>query len=132
MTWPKVTERPFPSQHLAERHDAELRVSPDAQASYAALVPDSSFPTGSLIVETLFDAKSKAPGPILALERTEGDWRYWVLDAQGVPQPNEAAGACAACHAAAPSAPLFGAPRPTSAPAAATSFPSDPPPAPSP
>jgi hypothetical protein len=125
MTWPKVTERPFPSQHLGERHFAELRVSPEAQATYAALVPDSSFSPGSLIVETSIDAKTSARGPVLALERTESDWRYWLLDARGVPQQADTA-ACAACHAAAPSAPLFGAPRPAAVPAATSSFPAEP------
>jgi hypothetical protein len=132
MTWAPITEQPFTSQHLGERHLAELRVSPEAQPIYAALVPDSSFAQGSLVVETLVDPKTNARGPILALERTESDWRYWVLDARGVPEPNHSAAACAGCHAAAPAAPLFGAPRPAPpAPAATAGFPVPTTPAPS-
>ena len=120
MAWAPVTQQPFVSEHFGERHLAEVRVNPEAQATYAALVPESSFATGTVIVETLRNEKTGAPGPVLALERTESDWRYWRLGTAGNLEHADASAACARCHAAAPAAPLFGLPR-TSAPQAAPS-----------
>jgi hypothetical protein len=111
MTWAPVSARPFVSQHLGERHLAELRVNPEAQATYASLVPESSFAVGTVILETLRSEKTGAAGPVLALERTENDWRYWQLGPAGNLEHADAALACAGCHAAAPAAPLFGPPR---------------------
>jgi hypothetical protein len=111
MTWPVMTERPFVSEHLGERHLAELRVTPEALPIYAALVPDSGFAEGSLIIESLINEKTGARGPIFALERTASDWRYWALESNGVPQAAERTAGCPGCHAAAPGAPLFGLPR---------------------
>jgi hypothetical protein len=108
MAWSPVNERPFRSQHLGERHLAELRVSPEAQPAYAALVPESSFGVGTLIVESLLDEKTGERGPVLALERTETEWRYWVLGPKGHVDSADSSAACARCHAAAPAAPLFG------------------------
>lgn len=110
MAWAPLTAKPFVSQHLGERHLAVLRVSPEAQPTYQALVPDSSFAPGTLFIESLSVEATGAPGPVLALERTESDWRYWLLHADGSVQREARPGECAPCHAAAPAAPLFGVP----------------------
>ena len=111
MSWTPITPRPFVSQHLGEPHLAELRVSPEAQAAYLALVPESSFGAGTVIVESLRNEKTGAPGPVLALERTESEWRYWRLGPAGNLEQADASAACVRCHAAAPATPLFGLPR---------------------
>ncbi len=110
MAWPALTPRPFVSQHLGERHLAVLRVSPEAQPTYQALVPDSSFGPGTLFIESLSVEATGAPGPVLALERTESDWRYWLLRPDGTVDREARPSECAPCHAAAPAAPLFGLP----------------------
>jgi hypothetical protein len=94
-------------------HRAELRVNPEARASYLGLVTDTRFPDGTFLVEFLKDARTSASGPILAMERRAGAWSYWQLDPKGRVQAEGALPLCAGCHAGAPAAPVFGLPRPT-------------------
>jgi len=118
--WEAATPEPIRSEHLGRPHVAQVRLSPEARATYLGLVADD-YPVGSVILEVLREVDTNRPGPVLALERTEAEWRYWVLDTEGRPDPAHAESLelCARCHAAAPSAPVFGLPR-------------SPPPAPSP
>jgi len=103
-----------------------VRLSPAAHAVYLGLVADADFPVGSVILEVLREEGTNLPGPVLALERTEADWVYQVLDTEGRPDPAHAASLelCPRCHAAAPAAPIFGLPRSTPPAADSASAPS--------
>jgi hypothetical protein len=110
LTWPRVTDGPEPSAHLETPHLAEIQVNPEALETYRTLVVDTKFPPGTVLVERLRDARTGRLGAILALERgpTADDWRYWALDSQGQLEPDVSLELCAACHAGALAAPVFG------------------------
>jgi hypothetical protein len=86
-------------------------VSPAAEAAYRDAGPETHFEAGSWIVEWLRQRDSGQHGPIFALERTANDWRFWMLRADGTVERSANLELCAACHAAAPAAPIFGLPR---------------------
>ena len=86
-------------------------MSPKAVESYLALVTDSQFAQGTWLVEFLTDARTRAKGPIFALERRAEGWAYWELDPQGRVRAEGALGFCGGCHAGALAPPVFGLPR---------------------
>jgi hypothetical protein len=101
----------LPSAHLGRPHRAQIRVNPEARATYLDLVRDSEFAEGTWLVESLRDARTGQTGPTLALERRAQNWRYWQLDATGVVQAEGALPFCASCHVGALAPPVFGLPR---------------------
>lgn len=105
-TLPRVPGEPFRSRHFDGSALAEIRVNAEADARYRALVADTRFDDGTLIVETLSDAHG-SPVAFLALERRPDGWRFSELDAGGVPRPFDEA-LCRGCHAGALAAPVFG------------------------
>jgi hypothetical protein len=109
--WPLASEAAVPSAHLGRAQRAQVRVNPEASEAYRALVADTAFADGTLLVEFLSDAKTGESGPVFALERRAGSWTFWELDAQGRVQEAGALPFCAGCHAGAPAAPVFGLPR---------------------
>jgi hypothetical protein len=86
-------------------------VCPEAEAQYRSLVTDSEFADGTLIVEWLEDTRGPQSRRVLALERRDGAWHYWELDANGRGAELGPSSSCQQCHAAAPAPPVFGLPR---------------------
>jgi hypothetical protein len=111
LTWPKATEAPLLSAHMGTPHIAEIHVNPEALEAYRNLVGDTLFAEGTWFVERLRHADTGRSGPILALERTPKEWRFWVLDPQGRLDPEVSLDFCAGCHAGALAPPVFGLPR---------------------
>ncbi len=109
-TLPRVASEPFRSQHFDGSHLAEIRVNAEAEARYRALVTDTRFDDGTLIVETLRDRSGTAVA-LLALERRADGWRFSELDPDGVPRSIDES-LCRGCHAGAESPPVFGPARP--------------------
>ena len=83
LEWPPVTSEPVRSAHFVKPQLAEIRVSPEARATYIALAVDSELPIGTRIVATHRDASSGKPGPILAVTRTAQGWEFAELDSAG-------------------------------------------------
>lgn len=97
----------FRSQHFDATHFAEVRVNSEAKPLYDALVTDTRFSKGTLIVEALSRTDHTAPDAFLALELSADGWRFVQLDAGGVPTTFDDA-PCRGCHAGATSPPVFG------------------------
>ncbi|HET9930389.1 MAG TPA: hypothetical protein VFQ35_06875 [Polyangiaceae bacterium] len=102
----RVQAEPFRSRHFEGNLLAELRVNAEAEAAYRALVMDTRFEAGTLLVETLL-GRDGAPAALLALERRAEGWAFSEVDPEGVPLPFDES-LCRGCHAGALAAPVFG------------------------
>jgi hypothetical protein len=113
-SWPRANGRRFTSLgHYFGRFDAEIRVRPSAERTYASGSPTARYAIGDAVIEQLYARTAEGtPGPVLAMEKGESGWRYLELDASGnVLRADAALAPCAGCHAhAAPQDALFGVP----------------------
>ncbi len=86
-----------------------MRANDLARPAYAALVADSVFPDGSLLLE---QPHSSANGGFSYAMRKQGArWSFIQLDANGGVLASGALALCAGCHAQAPADQVFGLPR---------------------
>lgn len=108
LQWPAVTSEPLRSAHFAKTQLAEIRVNPEARATYIALTVDTELPIGTRIVESHRDAVTGKPGPILAVVRTPQGWEFSLLDSTGRALGDQAPSYCAGCHEGARAVPIFG------------------------
>jgi hypothetical protein len=105
--WPTANAAPFISRGHQPELPVDVRVSPEIRATYTGLVVDSTFPEGSVLTEL-----SHADGGRgYAMRKERGNWRFYVLDANGGLLSSGALPLCAGCHAQAPSDGVFGLPR---------------------
>jgi hypothetical protein len=104
--WPAASTAPFTSRGHQPEQLVEVRVSEPARASYAALVTDTVFPEGAVLVEL-----TRGTGHSYAMRKTGGTWSYIELDARGAVLANGSLPLCIACHAQAPADRVFGPPR---------------------
>src|SRR4051812_7652283 len=105
--WPAANAAPFTSRGHQPEQSVEVRVNDAARTSYGALVTDTVFPEGSVLVEL-----SQGGGHSYAMRKTRGVWSYFELDAKGRLLASGALTLCAGCHAQAPADRIFGPPRP--------------------
>lgn len=89
---------------------ATVRVSPDARASYLALVTDTVFPDGTVIAMFHQSADGSERGAVYAMEKTANAWTFLVLDADGGKR-SENLEVCALCHKGGVADRVFGLPR---------------------
>ena len=87
----------------------DVRANDAARTSYAALVPDTVFPDGSVLLE---QAHGALGGPGYAMRKQSGQWSYLELSARGAVVASGALALCAGCHAQARSDGVFGLPHP--------------------
>lgn len=100
----KVTARFASSGHFVGRYDAIVWTTEDAKDPWTQ---QGSFPNGARIVMEHLRRGSDEAGPILAMERRDGAWRFvMVASDQRVIVDGDAA-ACAQCHAEAPRDSVF-------------------------
>lgn len=105
--WPAVSAAPFTSRGHQPEQSVEVRVNELAHASYTALVTDTVFPEGSLLVEL-----PSGPGHGYAMRKASGVWSYFELDAKGgLLASGTPLALCDGCHAQAPADHVFGPPR---------------------
>lgn len=96
---PKASARRFPSAgHLFGRYEAEVSVNEAGRATYAAVMPASSAPVGTLVVEQLHEIGG-GPGPVFAMEKGEQGWSYVELDARLHVKREGKLSPCVECHA---------------------------------
>lgn len=86
---------------------ADVRVNDAASSSYRALVTDTVFPDGAVLVELA----RTGTGHGYAMRKMSGNWSYFELDAQGAVLASGSLTLCAGCHAQAPADHVFGLPR---------------------
>jgi hypothetical protein len=110
-SWPAVNDEPFATRgHLVKPSHAIVRVSPEARASYVALVTDTVFPDGSLIAMFHQSADGAERGPVYAMEKKSNAWTFFALEPGGA-QRSENLEVCALCHKGAVADRVFGLPR---------------------
>ncbi len=90
---------------------ATVRVTPAVRDTYLSLVTDSVLPEGTIVALFFADEAGREAGPVFAMEKQSGTWRYFSTDARGGLDPRLNAGECARCHEAAPADSVFGLPR---------------------
>jgi hypothetical protein len=105
-TWAPVTTR-FRTEHLTEVRMATTHASPEAAEPYVRLVAGLELPPGSALVEALASDAVSPASAFLVMERSESDWRYLALDAEGRSLSIDET-ACGRCHADALTDQLFG------------------------
>ena len=105
--WAPTSAAPFTSQGHLPASPVDVRVNATASASYAALVTDTVFPEGSVLLEL----SHSLDGHGYAMRKANGAWSYFELDAQGGVLASGALSLCAGCHAQAPADHVFGLPR---------------------
>jgi hypothetical protein len=105
--WPTANGAPFNSRGHEPEQQVDVRVNEVARSSYAALVTDTVFPEGSLLLEQAH----RHDGLGYAMHKRGGQWSFIQLDARGAVLASGALAVCAGCHAQAPADQVFGLPR---------------------
>jgi hypothetical protein len=109
--WSPVSTRPFTSRgHGAGRYTVEVVVDAESRALYAALLPGTTLPDGSVLVALHHDPKLGRPGPIYVMEKIGGAWEFLVVTADGKLERRGELELCRRCHAEAVSDHVFGLP----------------------
>ncbi|MEP7049971.1 MAG: hypothetical protein ABJB12_06440 [Pseudomonadota bacterium] len=108
-TWPLANGTPFTSRGHQPEQQVDVRANEVARQSYAALVTDSVFPEGSVLLEQAHSASGGGLG--YAMRKSSGRWSFIQLDARGGVLASGALALCAGCHAQAPADHVFGLPR---------------------
>jgi hypothetical protein len=98
---------PFTSRGHQPELRVDVHVNPESRSSYSALVADTVFPDGSVLVEL----SHVNPGRGLGMQKTHGIWSFLELDAKGGVVESGALPLCVGCHAEAPADSVFGLPR---------------------
>ena len=109
LRWPAVNDAPFTSRGHEPEQQVDVRVNEVARPAYTALVADTLFPEGSLLVELPHDRAGAGSG--YAMRKQDGHWSYLLLDPQGGVQASGALPLCSGCHGQAPADQVFGLPR---------------------
>jgi hypothetical protein len=113
--WAPANSGPFTARGHQPEQQVDVHVNELARAAYVALVADTVFPDGSVLVELAHSAAS--PGNGYAMRKAGGQWTYLELDPRGGVLASGVLALCAGCHAQAPADRVFGLPRePASAP----------------
>ena len=105
--WAPTSTSPFTSQGHLPASQVDVRVNPAGRPLYAALVTDTVFPDGSVLLEL----SHSLGGHGYAMRKANGAWSYFELDAKGGVLASGALSLCAGCHAQAPADHVFGLPR---------------------
>jgi len=108
--WPTVGEAFANLGHAGAGTLALVRVSPDARATYEALVRDSTMPDGTVVALFHGVGSGHDPGAVYVMEKAGGAWSFRLLTPRGVIVEG-AASRCAACHEGGVGDSLFGLPR---------------------
>lgn len=105
--WPTANHAPFRSRGHQPEQQVDVRVNEIARSSYAALVTDTVFPDGSVLLEQAH----ADDGLGYAMRKADGRWNFFQLDARGAVVARGPLALCAGCHAQAPADYVFGLPR---------------------
>jgi hypothetical protein len=105
--WPPMNAAAFTSRGHRPEQSVDIRVSPESRATYSALVSDSVFSDGSILVELSHTGEGHGYG----MRKAAGNWTFYELNAQGGLLASGALPLCAGCHAQAPADSVFGLPR---------------------
>jgi hypothetical protein len=109
--WPTVYPHPFASLgHASVRYTIDVRVDSTARDRYAALLPGTVLPKGTLIAAFHHDPERGQRGPIYVMEKTGSGWEFSIVDADGRVRQRGALELCARCHAEAVADQVFGLP----------------------
>ena len=108
-SWPPANSAPFPSRGHEPAQQVDVRANELARPSYAALVTDTVFPDGSVLLEQAHS--SSTSGFSYAMRKEAGQWGFFQLDAHGGVLASGTLTLCAGCHAQAPADHVFGLPR---------------------
>ena len=107
-TWPVSNGAPFAARGHQPEQQVDVRANDLARPAYAALVADSVFPDGSVLLE---QPHSSAKGGFsYAMRKQAMRWSFVQLDATGGVLASGALALCAGCHAQAPADQVFGLP----------------------
>lgn len=112
-SWPAISGAPFVSRGHPPAGSVEVHVSPESQAAYVGLVPDTVFAEGALLTEL---SAHPGSGPSYAMRKMAGKWAFFELDSAGALVASGQLALCAGCHAEAPGDGVFGLPRDPPAP----------------
>ncbi|MEO7036517.1 MAG: hypothetical protein ABI548_21410 [Polyangiaceae bacterium] len=108
-SWPVSNPAPFTSRGHQPEQQVDVRANELARPGYAALVADTVFPDGSVLLE---QAHSRTNGGLgYAMRKQDQRWSFVQLDARGGVLESGALALCAGCHAQAPADQVFGLPR---------------------
>ena len=108
-SWAVSNGAPFTSRGHQPEQQVDVRANDLARPGYAALVADTIFPDGSILLQQPHIGASGGFG--YAMLKQGGRWSFMQLDAQGGVLAAGALGLCAGCHAQAPADRVFGLPR---------------------
>jgi hypothetical protein len=100
----KLTARFASSGHFVGRYDAIVWASEDAKDPW---IQQAAFPNGARLVMEHLRRGSDEAGPILAMERRDGAWRWVMIASDQRVVVDGDAPACAQCHAEAPRDAVF-------------------------
>jgi len=107
--WPAANDAPFTSRGHQPEQQVDVRVNDIARSTYGALVSDTVFPDGSVLVE--LPHAGTGSGASYAMRKEGGHWSYFQLDWRGGVLATGVLSLCAGCHAQAPADRVFGPPR---------------------
>jgi hypothetical protein len=107
--WPAANSTPFASRGHQPEQQVDVRTNDLARPSYAALVTDTVFPDGSVLLEQAHAIASGGFG--YAMRKESGHWTFLQLDARGAVLASGTLALCVGCHAQAPADHVFGLPR---------------------
>jgi hypothetical protein len=111
-SWPALNDVPFRSRgHLVRPPFATVRINAEARDAYLSLVTDTVLPDGSTVALFFGDEQQREAGPVYAMEKTHGGWRFLSTDSEGGLDPTLDPTTCSRCHDGAPADDLFGLPR---------------------
>jgi hypothetical protein len=108
LSWPPLPPEGFVSHGHGDDVAVTVRVTPEFAGTYLNLVQDSVAPPGTLVALVARDGRV----PIRAMQKqSSGEWRYFVVTADGAVQAAGNLASCARCHGEAAADALFGLPR---------------------
>ncbi len=110
--WPVIAQYESQGHRTAVRQVA-LRISPEAEAAYRALVKGGQLAAGSVIIQELSATQGAPVEQLLVMQKSERGWQYLSLRPDGRlmdDADSRAGGLCQRCHLEGRSDELFGLP----------------------